>query len=182
MEDAPLKEEISQIPQSTDENEESENEEFSLDFSKEIDTLPETNQNVSNEVVAEKSEQNDFGMDLMSDDTSNKTQSEAPVTEKNTETKILSDSHESLNDILSATIAKLQKRQEAIASDTENKAKKEEEIKSQITELQTQVKELEADMKQLDTESKKITSNIEELEGMKLDPVKEHDANRNAKK
>ncbi|NDK09827.1 hypothetical protein GW846_03550 [Candidatus Gracilibacteria bacterium] len=182
MEDAPLKEEISQIPQSTDENEESENEEFSLDFSKEIDTLPETNQNVSNEVVAEKSEQNDFGMDLMSDDTSNKTQSEAPVTEKNTETKILSDSHESLNDILSATIAKLQKRQEAIASDTENKAKKEEEIKSQITELQTQVKELEADMKQLDTESKKITSNIEELEGMKLDPVKEHNANRNAKK
>jgi peptidoglycan hydrolase CwlO-like protein len=109
-------------------------------------------------------------------------QSDAIFQETNTVAESNSDSHESLNDILSATIAKLQKRQEAIAKDTDSKSSQEEDIKAQIAKLQEQVKELEADMKQLDTESKKITSNIEELEGMKLDPVKEHNANRSTKK
>jgi len=88
----------------------------------------------------------------------------------------------SMNDILSATIAKLVARQEVIATSKAWKATKEEDIKKQITELQSQVAELEADMKSLDNESDKITANIKELENMKLDPVKEHNSKRVTKK
>ena len=88
----------------------------------------------------------------------------------------------SMNAILSGTIAKLSARQEAIASDKAGKTSKEEELKAQIKELQSQVKDLESEMKALDSESEKITANITELENMKLDPVKVHNAKRVAKK
>lgn len=88
----------------------------------------------------------------------------------------------SMNDILSATIAKLLARQEVIATSKAWKATKEEDIKKQITELQSQVAELEVDMKSLDNESDKIAANIKELENMKLDPVKEHNSKRVTKK
>jgi len=55
-------------------------------------------------------------------------------------------------------------------------------MKTQIQELQEQVQVLEAEMKSLDAESEKITANISELEKMKLDPVKEHNAKRVVKK
>ena len=84
----------------------------------------------------------------------------------------------SMNDILSATIAQLAARKEAISTDKSSKSQSEEEIKAKIKELQAQVKDLEADMAILDSESDKITENIAELENMKLDPVKEHNAKR----
>jgi len=89
---------------------------------------------------------------------------------------------ESLNDILTATIVKLEARKEAIATDKSGKAAQEEDMKAKILELQEQVQELEAEMKALDAESEKITTNISELEKMKLDPVKEHNAKRVVKK
>lgn len=101
--------------------------------------------------------------------------------EEITETSTTSD-ETSMNAILSGTIAKLQARQDVIANDKSGKTSKEEEIKAQIKELQAQVKDLEAEMKALDSESNKITANIAELENMKLDPVKEHNAKRVAKK
>lgn len=89
---------------------------------------------------------------------------------------------DSMNDILSATIAKLAARKEVIAVSKADKVKKEEEIKAQIADLQSQVSQLEAEMKDLDIESDKITANIAELENMKLDPVKEHNTKRSVKK
>ena len=98
------------------------------------------------------------------------------------ETPVETNSGESLNDILSGTIAKLEARKATIASDKSTKSWKEEEIKKQIKTLQAEVETLEADMKMLDSESDKITANIAELENMKLDPVKEHNAKRVVKK
>lgn len=98
------------------------------------------------------------------------------------ESTLNTNSESSMNEILSATIAKLASRQDVIATSKAWKATKEEEIKAQIKELQSQVSELEADMKELDTESDKITANISELEKMKLDPVKEHNTKRVTKK
>jgi len=77
---------------------------------------------------------------------------------------------------------KLEARKEAIATDKSGKAAQEEDMKAKILELQEQVQELEAEMKALDAESEKITTNISELEKMKLDPVKEHNAKRVVKK
>ncbi len=103
-------------------------------------------------------------------------------TPKEVEVSIDASSEASMNDILSATIAKLAARQELIATSKAGKSTKEEEIKAQIKELQSQVSELEAEMKELDKESDKITANITELENMKLDPVKEHNSKRVTKK
>lgn len=89
---------------------------------------------------------------------------------------------EGLNDILSATIAKLTLRADAIEKDTSGKATHISDIKAQIQLLEQQVAELEADIGVLNIEAEKITKNIEALEGMKLDPVKEHNARRVAKK
>jgi len=88
----------------------------------------------------------------------------------------------SMNDILAGTVAQLTARKEAIATTKWGKAQQEEEIKAQIKELQAQVKELESDMSMLDNESDKITANIAQLEEMKLNPVKEHNAKRATKK
>lgn len=93
-----------------------------------------------------------------------------------------SQSGESLNDILAGTIAKLEARKDAIAADKATKTQKEEDIKSQIKKLEEEYAELESEMKALDSESEKIAANITQLDGMKLDPVKEHNAKRVAKK
>lgn len=89
---------------------------------------------------------------------------------------------ESLNDILSLTILKLQARQEVISADKASKTSKEEDIKEKIKQLQAEVKFLEAEMEFLDGEAEKITANVQQLEAMKLDPVKEHNARRVVKK
>jgi hypothetical protein len=115
---------------------------------------------------------------------------ESPVEEGITAAKVSSEVEStnstgddtSMNDILSGTIAKLAARQDVIATDKASKSKSEEEIKAQIKDLQEQVKELESEMDTLDSESNKITANIAELENMKLDPVKEHNAKRVVKK
>lgn len=91
-------------------------------------------------------------------------------------------SGESLNDILAGTIAKLEARKDVIAADKATKTQKEEDIKAQIKKLEEEYAELESEMKTLDSESEKIAANITQLEGMKLDPVKEHNAKRIAKK
>ena len=88
----------------------------------------------------------------------------------------------SMNDILSATIAKLTARQTNIASQKDGKLKHEDEIKMQIQTLQNEHSTIEQELAGLDSESAKITANITELENMKLDPVKEHNAKRVAKK
>ena len=88
----------------------------------------------------------------------------------------------SMNDILSATIAKLAARKESIASDKVEKLKHEDEIKAQIQALENEHTSIEAELAGLDAESTKITANIAELEEMKLDPVKEHNAKRVVKK
>lgn len=89
---------------------------------------------------------------------------------------------ESLNDILTATIAKLALRAEAITQDSSGKSAQIADIQAQIKVLEEQVANLEGAISLLTTESEKISKNIEALEEMKLDPVKEHNARRVAKK
>jgi chromosome segregation ATPase len=132
---------------------------------------------VEKEVIVEESNASeDFSFDLTDDTVKSEEKSETVVHQ----VEVSSDS--SMNDILSGTIAKLVARQEIIATDRSGKATKEEEIKVQIKDLQAQVKELEEEMSALDSESDKITANIAELENMKLDPVKQHNAKRVTKK
>ncbi|MDA9128999.1 hypothetical protein N9J72_00800 [Candidatus Gracilibacteria bacterium] len=88
----------------------------------------------------------------------------------------------SMNEILSATIAKLSSRKTSIASQKETKLKQEDEIQSQIQKLQSDHETIEQELAGLDNEADKITKNIQELENMKLDPIKEHNAKRVAKK
>lgn len=89
---------------------------------------------------------------------------------------------ESLNDILSATITKLALRAEVISQDSSGKSAQIASIKEQIKLLEEQVSGLEADISVLHSEADKISKNIQALEEMKLDPVKEHNARRVAKK
>lgn len=84
----------------------------------------------------------------------------------------------SMNDILSATIAKLEARKTVIAGEKEAKLTHESEIKDQIKALQDEHAEIEAELTTLDSESSNITANILKLENMKLDPVKDHNAKR----
>lgn len=89
---------------------------------------------------------------------------------------------ESLNDILTATIAKLALREEAIANDSSGKSAQIASIQAQIKALEEQVSALQGEISLLSAESEKISKNIEALEEMKLDPVKEHNARRAVKK
>ena len=89
---------------------------------------------------------------------------------------------ESLNDILTATIAKLALRAEAIANDSSEKSAQIASIQAQIKALEEQVSALQGEISLLSAESEKISKNIEALEEMKLDPVKEHNARRAVKK
>jgi len=84
--------------------------------------------------------------------------------------------------ILRQNIAKLEERKSVISADSEAKKKQEDDIKAEIKKLQDKVEALEADMKNNSMESDKIVANIGELEKMKLDPVKDHNAKRIAKK
>jgi len=84
----------------------------------------------------------------------------------------------SMNDILSATIAKLEARKTHIAEAKTKKLKHEDEIKSQIKALEAEHASIEAELTGLDSESDKIVANITELENMKLDPVKDHNSKR----
>ncbi len=87
-----------------------------------------------------------------------------------------------LNSILSGTITKLNTRKKSIADDTDIKKKKASELKAQIESLESQVLIIESEITSLWLESEKIDSNITQLESMKLDPVKEHNSRRSAKK
>lgn len=89
---------------------------------------------------------------------------------------------ESLNDILAATIAKLTLRAEIISTDSSGKSTQIASIQAQIKALEEQVSALEGEISLLSSESEKISKNIEALEEMKLDPVKEHNARRAVKK
>lgn len=127
----------------------------------------------------------DFSFDLTEQETpaAQDTTSEIPET---ADTDIMGtaenvSSESSMNDILSATIAKLTLRQENIAKDKSWKTSQEEDLKTQIQELQDKVSQLESDMEMLSSEDEKITANIEELEKMKLNPVKEHNSKRSKK-
>ena len=91
-------------------------------------------------------------------------------------------SSENLNDILTATITKLTLRKDAIHDDTSSKQAKVQDLKAQIEKLENQVSEIEAEITSLWLESDKIDTNITQLENMKLDPVKEHNAKRVSKK
>ncbi len=91
-------------------------------------------------------------------------------------------SDESLNDILAGTVTKLEARKDAIAIDTAAKTSEEKTIKGKIKALEDEYATLEAEIKTLNAEAEKITANIAELEKMKLDPVKEHNAKRVVKK
>lgn len=84
----------------------------------------------------------------------------------------------SMNDILSATIAKLAARKTVIAGEKEAKLTHESEIKDQIKALQDEHTAIEAELTILDSESSNITANISKLENMKLDPVKDHNSKR----
>lgn len=89
---------------------------------------------------------------------------------------------EDLNDILAWTISKLTSRKKSIQDDTSSKQSKVEDLKEEIEKLENQVSEIEAQITALWLESDKIDSNISQLEDMKLDPVKEHNAKRVTKK
>ena len=91
-------------------------------------------------------------------------------------------SSENLNDILTATIAKLALRKEAIQTDTSSKQAKVQDLKAEVEKLEWEISEIEAEITSLWLESEKIDMNITQLEDMKLDPVKEHNAKRVSKK
>lgn len=97
------------------------------------------------------------------------------------ETPQATSTHESMNDILDSTITKLSARSEVISGDTSQKESQISELNAQIKELQDQVIELEAEIAADETEKVKIEQNIAELESMKLDPMKEHNAVRSKK-
>ena len=144
-------------------------------------SLDELEEKVEEPKIEENKETEDFSFDM--GETTDSQETEAVITdlEQAEDQSTSGGDDSSMNEILSATIAKLVARQEAIATDKTGKAQKEDELKAQIKNLQDQVTELEADMSELDSESNKITTNIQELEKMKLDPVKEHN-NKRAKK
>jgi len=83
---------------------------------------------------------------------------------------------------MDATIVKLQIRHDTIEGDKQSImdtiTTKEEEISS----LKSEVAGLNTDVKGLEAERQKIEESMSELESMKLDPVKEHNAKRVAKK
>lgn len=89
---------------------------------------------------------------------------------------------EDLNDILAWTIKKLSSRKKMIQDDTSSKQSKVKDLKAEIGNLETQVAEIEAEITSLWLESDKIDTNIKQLENMKLDPMKEHNAKRVSKK
>ena len=180
------------------------------DVSPEVSTPEEDVQQVEEATVSE--ENLDFGFDLTEDATEETAEiieetSETPTEEASLDlglteedvsvatTEVSEDSNtemtmwggstgddSSMNDILSATIAKLAARKTTIASQKDTKLTHEDEIQSKIQELQNEHATIEQELARLDSESDKITKNIEELENMKLDPVKEHNAKRVAKK
>lgn len=123
-----------------------------------------------------------FGFDdtVKTEEVSNK--EETTANEAVMETVDTAVEKEDLNSILSATILKLETRKQSIQTERWGKSSKVQDIKSQIEALQKQVEELEAEMRTLDMEEEKITSNISELEKMKLDPVKNHNSKRVSKK
>lgn len=88
----------------------------------------------------------------------------------------------SMNAILSLTIAQLDIRKENIAKEIAEKKEQETELKAQIEQWKVETETLEGEIEVLNAESKKIDENNAQLEGMKLDPVKEHNAKRVAKK
>ncbi len=165
---------LSELREDTMETEQESSINLGVDFQK--DSEEKSPQNPSKEL---KNQEEDFSFDLGIWEKDTSTGEENTWTEWKT---LAIKSDESLNDIMSATITKLQKRQESIVSDISSKRDEETAIKEKIKKLQLQVKEIEADIAMLDTESRKITSNISDLEKMKLDPVKEHNAKRVVKK
>jgi len=131
-----------------------------------------SHENIEKDISLEE-KQDDFSLDLSPGETLSKETSE--VTAEDT----LSDtSGTSMNDILSATIAQLEARKNTISTEKAAKSTQEEELKKQIASLEKQVSELESEMTTLDMESDKIELNISDLEKMKLDPVKDHNAKR----
>ncbi|MCH8518261.1 hypothetical protein LAT59_00650 [Candidatus Gracilibacteria bacterium] len=153
----------------TGEDEES----FSIDLGVSDDAL----ESIDNEVVediAEKKENESEGIGniINLEDDENIGTSSVTEVEKT----------EDLNTILSGTIAKLQGRKESIENDTAAKKKKAGELRIEIEGLEGEVSTIEAEIAALGLESDKIDTNISQLEGMKLDPVKEHNAKRVSKK
>jgi len=144
---------------------------------------------------APENQESDFSFDLGEEETSKKEEISIESSEIQEETMEISlgdtsgddsaitdDSatwdDSSMNDILSATIAKLEARKSHIAESKESKLKHEDEIKAQIKALEDEHASIEAELSGLDSESDKIIANIKELENMKLDPVKDHNAKR----
>ncbi len=179
--EAPSEEVVSQEEVSTEAKTSEEVLDFGLDLtSDEVSETPE----VEEVSVEETNTKEEISFDLgISDETTGDIQEEVSVEETGTATGGWSTwDDSSMNDILSATIAKLTARKASIASQKEEKLKHEDEIKAQITALQDEHAGIEQELTGLDSESNKITANIDELEGMKMDPVKEHNAKRVAKK
>lgn len=112
-------------------------------------------------------------------DLSSSTQ-ETPSSEKALET---SDSG-TMNTILSETIAKLESRQQVIATEKDGKSSQVADLEAQIKKLQEEVELHKGEIEELDSESKKISTNISSLEKMKLDDsiTKEHNSKRVPKK
>ena len=133
------------------------------------------------------SESSDIKVEVDDDSSSDQSESfdilwSAEVSEVSDSVPEQTTSSENLNDILTATIAKLALRKEAIQTDTSSKQVKVQDLKTQIEKLENQVSEIEAEITSLWLESDKIDTNITQLENMKLDPVKEHNAKRVSKK
>jgi len=136
-------------------------EEFTLDFGDEVTET--TEESVAVETEASIS---DLGSLSLEDDSSTTSGDDT------------SGNDGSMNDILSATIAKLEARKVLIAWEKEAKLTHELEIKDQIKALQDEHAVIEAELTILDSESSNITANISKLENMKLDPVKDHNSKR----
>lgn len=133
----------------------------------------------------------DFGLDdTPAESETATTESQEAVSEtesSNMEEEVTAEdskNEESMNDILSATITKLETRKEDIKVEKDGKHAQVKDIEDQIEALQKEKQAQESAIEELTSEEKKITTNIKWLEKMKLDEevAKEHNSKRVPKK